>query len=165
MNLLEILNKTGKGIKTAAIDTEKGLAIAGKATVHELPEVAEIAVEVAPFIPVPFLSPVLRTAQAAAQLVAPRPAPVSSEFLPASLPVAKGMSQVFQTSITGDKMNPLESFGITMVLGILQSVIKNPAHKAVLETQLVGVADQIYMTYGMVPPAPAATAAPSIAGH
>lgn len=52
-------------------------------------------------------------------------------------------------------MNPLEQFAITIVLGILQTVVKNPVHSAALETQLVGIANDIYLAYGLVPPTPA----------
>lgn len=50
-------------------------------------------------------------------------------------------------------MNTLEQFAITMVLGILQSVIKNPAHSTALKTQLLGIAADIYTSYGITPPA------------
>lgn len=49
-------------------------------------------------------------------------------------------------------MNPLETFAITMVLGIVQSTVKNPAHKQMLQNQLVGIATDIFNEYGMVPP-------------
>ena len=61
-------------------------------------------------------------------------------------------------------MNALESFAITIIMGILQTVVKNPAHAAELEGQLVGVATQILSTYGytvVAPVAPPATAAVS----
>lgn len=58
-------------------------------------------------------------------------------------------------------MNFLENFAITVILGLLQAVVKNPAHAAALKSQLVGVADDIYTVYGMTPavpaPAPAST--------
>jgi hypothetical protein len=58
-------------------------------------------------------------------------------------------------------MNWLEQFAITIVLGILQQVIKDPTKKAALQTVLVGVANDIYASYGLVPPAaPADPAAP-----
>ena len=158
MNLLELLTKTGKGIRTGAKDTGKALETTGKVIAHEIPEVVTVAAEVAPVI-----SPVLAVAGSIAAIVNGKIARPVSESFPASLPVSRAMSDVFQTSITGDEMNPLESFAITMVLGILQSVVKNPAHKAVLENQLVGVADQIYAAYGLVPPAPApAASAPAL---
>lgn len=50
-------------------------------------------------------------------------------------------------------MNFLENFAITVILGLLQAVVKNPAHAAALKTQLVGVANDIYATYGLTPPA------------
>jgi hypothetical protein len=52
-------------------------------------------------------------------------------------------------------MNPLEQFAVTILLGVLQTVVKNPVHKVALENQLVAVANDIYLTYGMVPPVPA----------
>jgi hypothetical protein len=49
-------------------------------------------------------------------------------------------------------MNPLESFGITLALGMLVQVVKNPTHAAALEKQLTGLADMIYEAYGITPP-------------
>jgi hypothetical protein len=49
-------------------------------------------------------------------------------------------------------MNQLEQFAITMIMGILQSTVKNPAHKALLQNQLLGVAADIQIAYGLVPP-------------
>jgi hypothetical protein len=49
-------------------------------------------------------------------------------------------------------MNTLEQFGITILLSVLQTVVKNPAHAAQLRTQLLGVADDIYTAYQIVPP-------------
>lgn len=140
MNILQLL---GHGVKIAAHDTAKVIEIAAKDTGHAVvkvaPVVAEIAAPVLPMVPI----------------VGPALAEVERTFIPASLPVAKSMATIFQTSIQGDKMNPLESFAITMVLGILQTAIKNPAHKAALESQLIGVADLIYTTYGLAAPTPA----------
>jgi hypothetical protein len=59
-------------------------------------------------------------------------------------------------------MSFLEQWAITMVLGILNSVVKNPAHKAALQNQLVGIANDIYASYGLVPPSQPAT--PAVAG-
>lgn len=53
----------------------------------------------------------------------------------------------------GESMNPLESFGFTIALGVVHSVIKNPAHAAQVKTLLVGMADAIYSEYGMTTPA------------
>ena len=50
-------------------------------------------------------------------------------------------------------MSILEQFAITIILGVLQLVVKNPAAKKALEAQLVGIANDIYAAYGMVPPA------------
>lgn len=56
-------------------------------------------------------------------------------------------------------MNALESFAITVIMGILQQVVKNPAHSAAVESQLVGVASQILETYGYTVTAPPASPA------
>ena len=45
-------------------------------------------------------------------------------------------------------MNALESFAITILMGVLQSVIKNPAHKAAVQNQMVGISTEILMAYG-----------------
>jgi hypothetical protein len=57
------------------------------------------------------------------------------------------------------QLNPLESFAITMILGIIQTSVKNPAHKAALQNQLIGVATDIFEEYGMAVPVPAAVPA------
>lgn len=141
MNILELL---GHGVKVASKDVAKVIEIAakdtGKAVVHVAPVVAEIAAPVLPMVP--FVGPALAEVERA----------VFSRTLPASLPVAKAMAVVFQTSIQGDTMNPLESFAITMVLGIIQTTVKNPAHKAALQHQLIGIADLIYTDYGLAAP-------------
>lgn len=58
-------------------------------------------------------------------------------------------------------MSWLEQFAITVILGLLQQVIKNPATAAVLKAQLVGVANDIYLVYGMTPPAPTIAPGPT----
>lgn len=58
-------------------------------------------------------------------------------------------------------MNALESFAITVIMGILQQVIKNPAHASAVEGQLVGVATQILNTYGYTVTAPPAQGSPA----
>lgn len=50
-------------------------------------------------------------------------------------------------------MNYLEQFAITILLGLIQTVIKNPATASAVKLQLVGVANDIYIAYGMTPPA------------
>jgi hypothetical protein len=45
-------------------------------------------------------------------------------------------------------MNPLEQFAITIIMGILSTVVKNPAHAAALQTQLMGIATDIGAVYG-----------------
>jgi hypothetical protein len=151
VNILELL---GHGVKVASKDVAKVIEIAakdtGKAVVHAAPFVEQIAAPLLPMVPV--VGPALSVALTGE---------LHGKFVPASLPVARSMAGFFQTSIQGDKMNQLESFAITMVLGILQTVVKNPAHKAALETQLIGVADLIYTTYGLAAPTPS----PAIPGQ
>jgi hypothetical protein len=140
MNLLEFLRKPGHVAKAIGKEAEHIGIIAG-----------EVALEAAPVV-VPEAAPV---ASAILHLL-----PVMHVTVPQSAPVAKVMAGFFHTSIEGNSMNPLESFAITMILGMLQTTVKNPAHKAALETQLVGLADMIYAAYGMVSPvAPAPVAA------
>jgi uncharacterized membrane protein len=56
-------------------------------------------------------------------------------------------------------MNVLESFAVTIVMGILQQVVKNPAHAAAVKGQLVGVATEILATYGYTVTPPTVPAA------
>jgi hypothetical protein len=52
-------------------------------------------------------------------------------------------------------MSFLEQFAIQIILSVLQATIKNPASKAALQTQLIGVASDIAEVYGytLTPPA------------
>lgn len=50
-------------------------------------------------------------------------------------------------------MSWLEEMAISIILGALQQFIKNPAKKAAMETLLLGIADDIYVSYQIVPPA------------
>lgn len=52
-------------------------------------------------------------------------------------------------------MNPIEQLAINFVLNIVQEVVKDPAKKALLQAQLIGVATDIATVYGytMTPPA------------
>ncbi len=50
-------------------------------------------------------------------------------------------------------LNVLEALGINLILTVLRTVVKNPAHMAALQDQLLNVADDIYVAYGVVPPA------------
>jgi hypothetical protein len=59
-------------------------------------------------------------------------------------------------------MSWLEQFAITIVLGVLNQVIKDPTKKAALQSVLLGLANDIYESYGIVPPATAATATASV---
>jgi hypothetical protein len=58
-------------------------------------------------------------------------------------------------------MSILEQFGITIVLGLLQLIIKDPARAAALKNQLLGIAGDIANVYGyaLMPPAAAPIAA------
>lgn len=51
-------------------------------------------------------------------------------------------------------MNYLETLAITIIMGALQQAVKNPAHKAAMQTQLVGVATDILESYGYSVTAP-----------
>lgn len=85
-----------------------------------------------------------------------------TELMPIVLPLLPGGmvagtllqgSAVLQL-LHGEKnpMNPLEQFAVMMIMSVIQTTVKNPAHKAAVQTQLLGVADDIYMSYGMIPP-------------
>lgn len=50
-------------------------------------------------------------------------------------------------------MNFLEQLAINVILGVLQQVIKNPAKKAEMRAILLGLADDIDISYGLTPPA------------
>lgn len=94
--------------------------------------------------------------------------PVAADIAPDVLPLGSGelVSTVLglvNSKLEGKSMNPLEQFAFTIVLGVLQTVVKNPAHAAMLKTQLTGLADDIYTSYGMTPPTPAAQPAATAA--
>jgi hypothetical protein len=93
---------------------------------------------------------------------------VAAVVVPAALPLVPVFGEPAAKVVTAvltlqhgeqSPMNPLEQFAITMVLGIIQSTVKNPTHKAAVQTQLVGLATDIFEEYGMtVPEVPAAVA-------
>ena len=56
-------------------------------------------------------------------------------------------------------MDEIIQLAITFALEALQLVIKNPALKTKVQSDLLAVANDIYATYGLVPPAPPATTA------
>lgn len=130
----------GHAFKVVAIDIGKGAKDAG--------HVAKVAGQDAPEV-------ILPAAEIAAKL-APIPAP-------ASLGV-EGILQLVADKLQNfpkeqnKNMNTLEQFGITILLGVLQTVVKNPAHAATLEAQLVGIANDIYTSYGLTPPVQPSTA-------
>lgn len=94
-------------------------------------------------------------------------APVAADVVPIAIPGAPGLAvnkilslvpehsaKLISISTGGNEsMNPLEAFGISLVLGVLQQVVKNPAHAATMKEILLGLAADIYTTYGIVPPA------------
>ena len=84
---------------------------------------------------------------------------VGLKFAPIPAPAEFGVEALlnFVNSKVGEPMNPLEMFAVTMVLGLVQQVVKNPVHAAQLQNQLIGIADQIYIAYGRTP-----AAAPSL---
>ena len=131
---LKALKKVGHVAKVAGKDTLKA---------------AEIAAPIA----APFLGPLAPVVSGAVETAenlfhASGAQRGSIPLLPAEIPTG------------GDEVNPLEAMAITMVMGMLQATVKNPAHKAALQNQLMGVADDIYLAYGVMPPARPDTARP-----
>lgn len=49
-------------------------------------------------------------------------------------------------------LNQLEQFAFMIILGVLNSVVKNPAHKAAMQTSLLTLAADIQEEYGLTPP-------------
>lgn len=94
-----------------------------------------------------------------AEVAAPIIAPIATDGLVSGSAVKAVES--FLIPSTGDaNVNPLEQFGIMMILGALQVTVKNPASKTAMQNQLLGLANDIYSEYGMTPP-PQAVAAVS----
>lgn len=56
-------------------------------------------------------------------------------------------------------MSWLEEMAISVLLGALQQFVKNPAKKEAMKKVLLDIAGEIYMEYGLTPPAPPTTAA------
>lgn len=92
-----------------------------------------------------------------AEIVAPIALPLVPGAGPMAARVVSGLMSIHKAVPEGGNVNPLESFAITMVLGILQTSIKNPAHKVALQGLLVGLATDIFVEYGMVPFVPPAS--------
>lgn len=93
-------------------------------------------------------------------------APVAADVVPIVLPGAPGLAvekilslvpahsdKLISISTGGSDVNPLEAFAVSIVLGVLQQVVKNPAHAAMMKEMLLGLATDIFTTYGIVPPA------------
>lgn len=49
-------------------------------------------------------------------------------------------------------MSWLEEMAINVVMGLLHQFIKNPAKAASLRTLLLGLASDIFTSYGIIPP-------------
>lgn len=67
-----------------------------------------------------------------------------------------------------DDMNQLEQFAIMIIMGVLNSVIKNPAHKATMQSVLLNLAADIQMSYSLTPPempAVAVASSSNVAAH
>lgn len=80
--------------------------------------------------------------------------PVAANFFPILaplVPLAKSAGAYLDKK-GGQNVNQLEAFAITLILGMLQQTVKNPAHRAALGSQLLGVASDIFLAYGVVPP-------------
>lgn len=106
----------------------------------------QVGAVASPFLPIP--APVATAIRAASEAV---PGNLGAENHSPVHDVLMIAGNVVNSPL-GDTMNPLEQFAVTIVLGVLNTVVKNPAHKAALQNQLLGVADDIYLTYGMTPP-------------
>jgi hypothetical protein len=60
-------------------------------------------------------------------------------------------------------MNPLESLAISVILSVMQSVVKDAKLKAAVETQMIGVGTLILEEYGYTVTPPASTTVPTVA--
>lgn len=49
-------------------------------------------------------------------------------------------------------MNWLESMFISFAISVIRGLVKNPSHAAAVREQMLTVADDIYVAYGIVPP-------------
>jgi hypothetical protein len=110
------------------------LKVAARATAHAAEKVAVVAAPVAVEAGMAVLT------GRWPQVQAPAPAPISPALAGFAIQV-----------LGGDDVNPLEQMAIMLIMGTLQSVVKNPQHKEALKSQLLLVADDIYMAYGMAP--------------
>jgi hypothetical protein len=63
-----------------------------------------------------------------------------------------------------NQLTALETMAVTMVLGILQLVIKNPSKQAAVQAQLIGLANDIYGVYGIAVPLNSLQTAPIASG-
>ena len=79
--------------------------------------------------------------------------PLATEAAPLAFPELSLPLSVVNSALGVSSMNPLEAMAISIILGVVQTTIKNPKSKAAVESQLVGLANSIYAEYGMVPPA------------
>lgn len=128
---LHALEKVGHGAKVVGKDALK---------------VAEIAAPVAVQTFVPELSPLLT------KVLTMGPDIINPKGL---------LGNYFNFAVDGGNMNPLEAMAVMMILGVLNTTVKNAQHKAALQSHLLGLADDIYMVYGIPPQSGALTKLPA----
>jgi hypothetical protein len=75
----------------------------------------------------------------------------------AQFPLTRFALEVGGKILMEEAMSLLEHMAISMMLAVVTSTVKNPAHAAALQTQLLGVAGEIAGVYGytLTPPATA----------
>lgn len=117
----------GKGIEKGAVVTERVIGTAAEIVAPIVPAVAPLTI----LLPVPKGDNNLEVEELRkdyAAMAAPEsPAPV--------------------------QLSMLEIMAVNLMLSVLQSTIKNPGHAAALKAHMLLIADDIYMTYQIVPPA------------
>lgn len=128
---LHALEKIGHGAKVVGKDALK---------------VAEVAAPVAAQVFAPELSPLLQ------RVMTMGPDIINPKGL---------IGNYFNFAVDGGNMNPLEAMAVMMILGVLNTTVKNPQHKAALQTHLLGLADDIYIVYGIPPAAHSLPSSPS----
>ena len=47
----------------------------------------------------------------------------------------------------------IEELAFHLLFGVLQTVVKNPAKRDALKSNLLSIADDVYVAYGLTPPA------------
>jgi hypothetical protein len=49
-------------------------------------------------------------------------------------------------------MSWIEEMAVSILLGVLHQVVKNPAKAAAVKAAMLGLADEIYASFGVTPP-------------